>query len=236
MRCWSWRLCLSCAIECSAAATPKCRQDLPLCSWWPARGRLWDCEAGTCIPSVGVFGTSWEPTRAYLFLRRDVDYRPGGGAGSWPCVWPATTEWAARMPAPSTCGPRFRSIVGARLLYVITQFQEFSNPVDIVMLNKGGWPAYGGMLGGFLASWVWLPPRRSRFCAGLMPPRRRWCWARPSRAWAACSSAATTARCRTRPGPSVSPRTRLPEGFYAYRHARAGPGLGVVAACPSHAD
>jgi phosphatidylglycerol:prolipoprotein diacylglycerol transferase len=45
------------------------------------------------------------------------------------------------------------SIVGSRVLYVITQFQEFSNPVDIFMLNKGGLVAYGGMVGGFAASW-----------------------------------------------------------------------------------
>jgi phosphatidylglycerol:prolipoprotein diacylglycerol transferase len=45
------------------------------------------------------------------------------------------------------------AIVGARLLYVITQPHEFSGPIDVVMLNRGGLVAYGGLLGGFFASW-----------------------------------------------------------------------------------
>jgi phosphatidylglycerol:prolipoprotein diacylglycerol transferase len=52
------------------------------------------------------------------------------------------------------------AIVGARLLYVITEWQEFSNPLDIVLLNKGGLVAYGGMIGGFLASWYGCRKRK----------------------------------------------------------------------------
>ena len=44
------------------------------------------------------------------------------------------------------------SIVGARLLYVITEWQEFTNPLDIILLNKGGLVAYGGIIGGFLVA------------------------------------------------------------------------------------
>ena len=147
--------------------------------------------------------------RAHLLLWRDVDHRLRGrlvrghaaarkdgirdeDAGAiymWTAVW---------------------SIVGARVLYVITQFQEFSNPVDIVMLNKGGLVAYGGMLGGFRQAGMAATGARSSCCAGLTCPRPRWCWARRSPAWGACCSAATTARCRTYPGPFASPRTRRP--------------------------
>jgi phosphatidylglycerol:prolipoprotein diacylglycerol transferase len=54
------------------------------------------------------------------------------------------------------------AIVGARLLYVITEWQEFSNPLDIILLNKGGLVAYGGMIGGFLASWYGCYKRKIR--------------------------------------------------------------------------
>jgi prolipoprotein diacylglyceryl transferase len=43
------------------------------------------------------------------------------------------------------------SIVGARLLYCITQ--NVYNPLEIVKIWQGGLVAYGGMIGGFLASW-----------------------------------------------------------------------------------
>ncbi|MBC8131686.1 MAG: prolipoprotein diacylglyceryl transferase [Deltaproteobacteria bacterium] len=46
------------------------------------------------------------------------------------------------------------SIIGARLLYVITNPATFiADPVEIVRVNNGGLVAYGGMIGGFLASW-----------------------------------------------------------------------------------
>jgi phosphatidylglycerol:prolipoprotein diacylglycerol transferase len=54
------------------------------------------------------------------------------------------------------------AIVGARVLYVITEWQEFSNPVDIFLLNKGGLVAYGGLIGGFLASWYGCHKRKIR--------------------------------------------------------------------------
>jgi phosphatidylglycerol---prolipoprotein diacylglyceryl transferase len=52
------------------------------------------------------------------------------------------------------------SIIGARLLYVITEWREFANPFDVFLLNKGGLVAYGGMIGGFLASWYGCHKRK----------------------------------------------------------------------------
>lgn len=46
------------------------------------------------------------------------------------------------------------SIVGARLLYVLTNLGVFmQDPMEIIRVNNGGLVAYGGMIGGVLASW-----------------------------------------------------------------------------------
>jgi prolipoprotein diacylglyceryl transferase len=45
------------------------------------------------------------------------------------------------------------SIVGSRVLYILTNLSEFDSIGDMLMVNRGGLVAYGGMIGGFLASW-----------------------------------------------------------------------------------
>jgi phosphatidylglycerol---prolipoprotein diacylglyceryl transferase len=45
------------------------------------------------------------------------------------------------------------SIVGARILYIIANHDEFESAIDLFKVWKGGLVAYGGMIGGFLASW-----------------------------------------------------------------------------------
>jgi phosphatidylglycerol:prolipoprotein diacylglycerol transferase len=45
------------------------------------------------------------------------------------------------------------SIVGARILYSIVQWDELQSPLDVLKIWQGGLVAYGGMIGGFLASW-----------------------------------------------------------------------------------
>src|SRR5215213_3806601 len=45
------------------------------------------------------------------------------------------------------------SIVGARLLYGIVMHREFTSIFDVFKIWQGGLVAYGGMIGGFLASW-----------------------------------------------------------------------------------
>src|ERR1041384_5300551 len=44
------------------------------------------------------------------------------------------------------------SIIGSRLLYVFTNLSGFNSLTQGVMVNRGGLVAYGGMIGGFLAS------------------------------------------------------------------------------------
>jgi prolipoprotein diacylglyceryl transferase len=115
------------------------------------RGHSW-------IPSGGMFSHPWEPVPIFSygvmlgtamvigwFLAMRLakqDGIPGEQAGAiymWTAVW---------------------AIVGARVLYVITEWHEFENPVDIFLLNKGGLVAYGGMIGGFLASWYGCRKRK----------------------------------------------------------------------------
>jgi phosphatidylglycerol:prolipoprotein diacylglycerol transferase len=48
------------------------------------------------------------------------------------------------------------AIAGSRILYVLTNLNEFSSPIDIFALRRGGLVAYGGFLGGFLGSFFYL--------------------------------------------------------------------------------
>jgi prolipoprotein diacylglyceryl transferase len=115
-------------------------------------------RGGSWIPSGGIFSAAWKPVPIFsygvmlgtsmvigwfLALRlAEADGIPREQAAAiymWTAVW---------------------AIIGARLLYVITEIHEFDNPLDVVMLNKGGLVAYGGMIGGFLASWYGCHKRK----------------------------------------------------------------------------
>src|SRR5262245_49021998 len=66
-----------------------------------------------------------------LAQKDGIDQQEAGTIYMWTAVW---------------------SIVGSRLLYVITNISEFDSITQVVMVNRGGLVAYGGMIGGFLAS------------------------------------------------------------------------------------
>jgi phosphatidylglycerol:prolipoprotein diacylglycerol transferase len=57
------------------------------------------------------------------------------------------------------------AIAGSRILYVLTNLSEFNSPIDIFALRRGGLVAYGGFLGGFVGSAIYL--RRHRI--SLLP-------------------------------------------------------------------
>lgn len=54
------------------------------------------------------------------------------------------------------------AIVMARLLYVVTNLDEFHSLSDVVAMRRGGLVAYGGFLGGFLGSFLYLRARGLR--------------------------------------------------------------------------
>ena len=51
------------------------------------------------------------------------------------------------------------ALVGSRALYVFTNWHEFRDLFDVLAVRRGGLVAYGGFLGGFLGSWVYLRRR-----------------------------------------------------------------------------
>lgn len=56
------------------------------------------------------------------------------------------------------------AILGSRVLYILTNPSEYENGeiLDLVNLRKGGLVAYGGFLGGFLGSWIYLRIQKIR--------------------------------------------------------------------------
>ncbi|MGZ3449994.1 MAG: prolipoprotein diacylglyceryl transferase [Polyangiales bacterium] len=57
------------------------------------------------------------------------------------------------------------AIIGARLLYILTNLQEFHTWKDWLAIRSGGLVAYGGFLGGFLGSWYYVWKRKIRLMA-----------------------------------------------------------------------
>jgi phosphatidylglycerol:prolipoprotein diacylglycerol transferase len=57
------------------------------------------------------------------------------------------------------------AVVGSRILYVVTNLDEFHSFADLFAFRRGGLAVYGGFLGGYLASWAYLKPNGLR----LMP-------------------------------------------------------------------
>jgi phosphatidylglycerol---prolipoprotein diacylglyceryl transferase len=57
------------------------------------------------------------------------------------------------------------AVVMSRVLYIVTNLQEFENFADVFSMRRGGLVAYGGFIGGYLGSWFYLKAKKIR----LMP-------------------------------------------------------------------
>ncbi len=57
------------------------------------------------------------------------------------------------------------ALVGSRVLYAVTNPDEFKSFWDLFALRNGGLVAYGGFIGGLLGSWAFLAPKKIRLLA-----------------------------------------------------------------------
>jgi phosphatidylglycerol:prolipoprotein diacylglycerol transferase len=57
------------------------------------------------------------------------------------------------------------ALAGSRILYAVTNPDEFKSVVDLFALRNGGLVAYGGFIGGLLGSWAYLAPKKIRLLA-----------------------------------------------------------------------
>jgi phosphatidylglycerol:prolipoprotein diacylglycerol transferase len=57
------------------------------------------------------------------------------------------------------------ALAGSRILYAITNPDEFKSLGDLFALRNGGLVAYGGFIGGLLGSWAFLFPKKIRLLA-----------------------------------------------------------------------
>jgi phosphatidylglycerol:prolipoprotein diacylglycerol transferase len=57
------------------------------------------------------------------------------------------------------------ALAGSRVLYIVTNPDEFKSFWDLFALRNGGLVAYGGFIGGLLGSWAFLTPKKIRLLA-----------------------------------------------------------------------
>jgi phosphatidylglycerol:prolipoprotein diacylglycerol transferase len=57
------------------------------------------------------------------------------------------------------------ALAGSRILYAVTNPDEFKSLWDLFALRNGGLVAYGGFIGGLLGSWAFLSPKKIRLLA-----------------------------------------------------------------------
>jgi prolipoprotein diacylglyceryl transferase len=107
-------------------------------------------KTGSWIPGAAAFSQPWTPVPIYAYgvmlgtslivgwflamrlAKQDgIPQQDAGTIYMWTAVW---------------------SIVGARALYVVTNLSDFDSVTQMFMVNRGGLVAYGGMIGGFLAT------------------------------------------------------------------------------------
>ncbi len=54
------------------------------------------------------------------------------------------------------------ALVGSRVLFIVTNWSNYASVMDMFNIREGGLVAYGGFLGGFFGSWIYLKRQRIR--------------------------------------------------------------------------
>jgi len=112
----------------------------------------------TLIPSAATFAEAWKPVPIYAYgvmlgtslivgwflalrlAKQDgIPQQEAGTIYMWTAVW---------------------SIIGSRVLWFITDTGSHDSIFDLFKIQQGGLVAYGGMIGGFLASWYGCRKRK----------------------------------------------------------------------------
>jgi len=119
---------------------------------------LMGLRAGAWVPSIALFHQAWTPVPIYSygvmlgtslivgwFLAMRLAKQDGIAQEAAAAIYMWTAVW---------------SIIGSRVLYVITNLSDFNSIGEMFMVNRGGLVAYGGMIGGFLASWYGCRKRK----------------------------------------------------------------------------
>ncbi len=101
----------------------------------------------------GAFDKAWDPVPIFSY---GVMLGLSLVVGWYIAMWLADQDGLSRQGvAQIYVWTAVVAVIGARVLYVLTNLDHFKNPIDMIKVNEGGLVAYGGFLGGFFASWYW---------------------------------------------------------------------------------
>ncbi len=101
----------------------------------------------------GGFGKVWDPVPIFSY---GVMLGISLVVGWYLAMWLSDKDGLSRQGvAQIYVWTAVCAVIGARVLYVLTNLDHFKNPIDWIKVNEGGLVAYGGFLGGFFASWYW---------------------------------------------------------------------------------
>ncbi|HEY4103426.1 MAG TPA: prolipoprotein diacylglyceryl transferase family protein [Polyangiaceae bacterium] len=120
---------------------------------------------GVLAVCAGVVGGFW-----FKGQRFALESLPIYSYGAMLCIsivigWFLTLELGAREGLPrELCANCYfvtaiAALIGARVLYVLTNLHEFHSLVDMLAVRRGGLVAYGGFIGGFAGSFWFLHQR-----------------------------------------------------------------------------
>jgi prolipoprotein diacylglyceryl transferase len=108
-------------------------------------------KSGSWTPSAAGFQQVWSPVPIYAY---GVMLGTSLIVGWFLVMRFAKQDGIAQESAASIyMWSAIWSIIGSRVLYVLTNLSDFDSVTEMFMVNRGGLVAYGGMIGGFLATW-----------------------------------------------------------------------------------